>query len=78
MLAMRPLNVEIGLINVVANKQIISSDFKDIKKYMVVTDNTPPVTDANVKSVIVGVNHYPSFVTKTRNATQRDASKLFD
>jgi hypothetical protein len=78
MLAMRPLNVEIGLINVVANKQIISSDFMDIKKYMVATDNTPPVTDANVKSVIDGANNYPSFVTKTRNATQRDASKLFE
>ena len=88
MLAMLPLNVEIGLINVIANKQIISSDFKDIKTYMTAnlttdpTPATPPsasvITDADVKSVIDSSNNYPSFVTKTRNATQRDASKLFD
>ena len=64
-----PLNVEIGLINVIVNKQLVSSDFKDIKDYI-------EGNDADVKAIVMSAPNHPSYVTKTRFATQRDASQV--
>ena len=71
MVTIRPLNVEIGIINVLANKQVIYSDFKDIQEY---TEST----DQQTRDLIKGDDNYPSFVTKSKFKFQRDVASIVE
>ncbi len=71
MATIRPLNVEIGTMNVVVNKQVVASDFKEIKDFM-------EASDADTKVVVAEFPHYPSYITKSKFPVQRDVLNIIE